>query len=61
MKYYSAIKENEFETVLVKWMNLEPVIYSEVSQHQFFIRGHNTMLQPTMKLLNYKCQVRLAQ
>ena len=33
MKYYSAIKENEFETILVKWMNLLPVIQSEVTQH----------------------------
>ena len=33
MKYYSAIKENEFETILVKWMNLVPVIQSEVTQH----------------------------
>ena len=29
---YSAIKKNEFESVIVKWMNLEPVIQSEVSQ-----------------------------
>ena len=26
MKYYSAIKRNEFEPVVVRWMNLEPVI-----------------------------------
>ena len=29
MEYYSAIKTNESESVLVKWMNLEPIIYSE--------------------------------
>ena len=29
--YYLAIKKNEFESVLVRWMNLEPVIQSEVS------------------------------
>ena len=32
MKYYSAIKGNAFESVLMKWMNLEPTIQSEVSQ-----------------------------
>ena len=34
MKYYSAIKRNEFELVVVSWMNLEPLIYSEVSQKE---------------------------
>ena len=32
MEYYSAMKGNEFESVLVRWINLEPVIQSEVSQ-----------------------------
>ena len=31
MEYYSAIKRNTFETVLMRWMNLEPIIQSEVS------------------------------
>ena len=26
MEYYSAIKRNTFESVLMKWMNLEPII-----------------------------------
>ena len=30
MEYYLAIKRNKFESVLVKWVNLEPVIQSEV-------------------------------
>ena len=34
MEYYSAIKNNEFETVLVRWMNSESVIQSEVSQKE---------------------------
>ena len=40
MKYYSAIKKNTFESVLMRWMKLEPVIESEVSQrvkHQYSI------------------------
>ena len=32
MKYYSAIKKNAFESVLMRWMKLEPIIQSEVSQ-----------------------------
>jgi len=34
MEYYSAIKRNAFESVLMKWMNLEPIIQSEVSQKE---------------------------
>ena len=30
MEYYSAIKKNEFESVLTRWMNLEPLTQSEV-------------------------------
>ena len=32
--YYSAIKRNEFESVLVRWMKLESVIQSELSQKE---------------------------
>ena len=32
MGYYSAIKKNTFESVLTRWMKLEPIIQSEVSQ-----------------------------
>ena len=32
MEYYSAIKKNSFASVLVRWMKLEPIIQSEVSQ-----------------------------
>ena len=34
MEYYSAIKNNTFESVLMRWMNLEPIIQSEVSQKE---------------------------
>ena len=34
MEYYSAIKKNTFESVLMRWMKLEPVIQSEVSQKE---------------------------
>ena len=32
MGYYSAIKRNAFESVLMRWMNLEPIIQNEVNQ-----------------------------
>ena len=32
MEYYSAIKKNSFESVLMRWMKLEPIIQSEVIQ-----------------------------
>ena len=34
MEYYSAIKQNAFESVLMRWMKLEPIIQSEVSQKE---------------------------
>ena len=43
MEYYSVIKKNTFESVLMRWMKLEPIIQSEVSQkekHQYSILTH---------------------
>ena len=34
MEYYSATGRNAFESVLMRWMNLEPIIQSEVSQKE---------------------------
>ena len=34
MEYYSAIKKNTFESVLMRWLKLEPIIQSEVSQKE---------------------------
>ena len=33
-EYYSAINRNTFESVLMRWVNLEPIIQSEVSQKE---------------------------
>ena len=33
-EYYSVINRNTFESVLMRWMNLEPIIQSEVSQKE---------------------------
>ena len=43
MEYYSAMKKNTFESVLMRWMKLEPIRQSEVSQkekHQYSILTH---------------------
>ena len=34
MEYYSAVKRNAFESVLMRWSNLEPITQSEVSQKE---------------------------
>ena len=40
MEYYSAIKKNAFESILMRWMKLEP-IQSEVSQIE---KQHNILM-----------------
>ena len=51
MEYYSAIKQNTFESVLMRWMNLEPIIQSEVSQKE---KNKYHILTPTyMESRNY--------
>ena len=43
MEYYSAIKKHAFESVLMRWMKLEPTTQSEVSQkekHRYSILMH---------------------
>jgi len=34
MEYYSAIKRNIFESVVMRWMKLEPIIWSEVTERE---------------------------
>ena len=43
MKYYTAIRRNASESVLMRWIKLEPVIQSEVShkeKHKYYILTH---------------------
>ena len=43
MEYYSAFKKNTFESVLMRWMKLEPIIQSEVrkkEKYQYSILTH---------------------
>ena len=41
MEYYLAIKKNKFESADLRWMNLEPVTWSEVNQKE---RNKNCIL-----------------
>ena len=41
MEYYSSIKKNSFESVLMRWTKLEPIIHSEVSQKD---KDHDSIL-----------------
>jgi len=43
IEYHSAIKRNTFKSVLMRWMNLEPIIQREVSQKEkdkYYILTH---------------------
>ena len=50
MEYYSAIKRNSFESVLMRWMNLEPIIQSEVSQKEKYKYGILTHIHRIRKM-----------
>jgi len=39
MEYYSAIKKNTFESVLRRWMKLEPIIQTEASRQRSLGKG----------------------
>jgi len=34
MEYYPAVKRDVFESLLMRWMNLEPIIQGEVNQKE---------------------------
>ena len=61
MEYYSAIKKNSFESVLMRWMKLEPIIQSEVSQKdkdQYSILTHNMEFKKMVTITLYTKQKR---
>ncbi|KAB0378190.1 hypothetical protein FD755_009768, partial [Muntiacus reevesi] len=39
MEYYSAVKKNSFESVLMRWMKLEPIIQSEEISPKYSLKG----------------------
>ena len=59
MEYYSAIKKNAFESFLIRWMKLEPIIQSEVSQkekHQYSILTHIYGISNIVMIIPYARQ-----
>ena len=61
MEYYSAIKKNTFESVLMRWMKLESIIQSEVSQkekHQYSVLMHMEFRKRVMITLYARQQKR---
>ena len=44
MEYYSAITRNAFESVLMRWMKLEPIIQNEVSQKEKHLQYINAYI-----------------
>ena len=52
MEYYSAIQRNGFESAELRWMNLEPIIQSEVSQKEKDIYRILTRIYMEMVLKN---------
>ena len=59
LEYYSAVKKNAFESVLMRWMKLEPVIQSEVSQiekHQYSILTHTYVIRRMVTITLYARQ-----
>ena len=61
MEYYLAIKKNTFESILMRWMKLEPMIQSEVSQkekHQYSILTYMELRKMVMITLYVRQQKR---
>ena len=54
MEYYSAIKRNGFESVLMRWMNLKPIIQSEVSQEEKNKYCRLTQIRKSSSAINAK-------
>ena len=42
MEYYSAIKRNTFKSVLMRWINLEPILENEIGQKEK--DNHHTLM-----------------
>ena len=61
MEYYSALKRNTFESVLMRWMNLEPIIQRDVSQKEkdkYCILIHIYGFRKTVMMILYAGQHR---
>ena len=53
MEYYSAIKRKGFESILMRWLNLEPIIQSEARKRKInIIYEHIYIESRNMVLMN---------
>ena len=57
MNYYSTIKKNAYESILMRWMNLEPIIQSELSQkekykYRILVHIHGIQKDSTDEFMN---------
>ena len=62
MEYYSAIKKNSFEFILMRWMKLELIIQSEVSQEDkdhYSILTHNMEFRKMVTITLYAKQKKI--
>ena len=48
MEYYSAIKKNTFESILMRWMKLEPIIQRSKPERKTPIQYTNTYMEKAM-------------
>ena len=55
MEYYSAIKNNKFMKLVGKWMDLEDIILSEVTQSQKSTHDMHLLIQK-LKYTRYNSQ-----
>ena len=51
MEYYSAIKRNTFESILMRWINLEPIIQSEVIKKEK--NSHHILMHINLEILDF--------
>ena len=61
MDYYSATKKNAFESVLMRWIKLEPIIQREISQkekHQYSVLAHMEFRKTVTTILYARQQQR---
>ena len=56
MEYYSTIKKNTFQSVLMRWMKLEPIIQNEDSQKEKHQQNKLTHICGIQKDDNHVCE-----
>ena len=56
MEYYSAVKRNTFESVLMRWVNLEPIMQSEVSQKGKIVPKQTSLWKRSHSQCANKCE-----